>query len=175
MSDPTRSFVFTIGFDLDMTLVDSSAGITHCMDFILTKHGITHITTQEMKNTIGVPLRDAFLVWIPDEERCDAVVAEYRAIFDEIALPKITLLPGALDALQAVHASGGQVLIVSSRMEASIHSILKCVICCVLSVFAISSLLSLLVVWLCVHVWLCPLALLGGITQLFNLQLQRFS
>jgi hypothetical protein len=28
------------------------------MDFILRKHGITHISQQEMKNTIGVPLRD---------------------------------------------------------------------------------------------------------------------
>ena len=53
------------------------------------------------------------------------MVAEYRAVFDEIALPKISLLPGALEALEAVHARGGQVLIVSSRMEASIHSILR--------------------------------------------------
>ena len=35
------------------------------------------------------------------------------------------LLPGALNALKAVHELGGQVLIVSSRQEASIRSILN--------------------------------------------------
>ena len=122
---PTPAPTLIVGFDLDMTLVDSSAGITHCMDYVLNKHGITHITKDDMRNTIGIPLKDAFLAWIPDEERCDAIVAEYRALFDEIALPKITLLPGALDALKAVRELGGKILIVSSRVEASIHSILN--------------------------------------------------
>tara|TARA_B110000090_G_C13046567_1_gene317824 strand:- start:30 stop:488 length:459 start_codon:yes stop_codon:yes gene_type:complete len=114
-----------IGFDLDMTLVDSSAGITHCMDYILTKYGITSISKQEMYNTIGVPLRDAFLKWIPDEERCDKIVAEYRAIFNEIALPKIVLLKGALDTLKAVKRIGARVLVVSSRGQQSLEDVIK--------------------------------------------------
>ena len=116
-----------VGFDLDMTLVNSSEGICHAMSEILQKNGITSITKDDIYQTIGVPLRDAFALWI-EEDKVDAVVAEYRAAFDELALHRITPLPFAMEALKALQElkekNSVKVLVVSSRQGDSLERIL---------------------------------------------------
>ncbi|MTA50450.1 MAG: HAD hydrolase-like protein, partial [Actinobacteria bacterium] len=56
-SNASKSFM--VGFDLDMTLVDSSDGITSTMDVVLKRHGFT-IALEEMAKTVGIPLWDSF-------------------------------------------------------------------------------------------------------------------
>ena len=110
----TTSKTFVIGFDLDMTLVNSSSAIVHVMSTVLkypeTQKDLLHFPTEkEIEETIGIPLKEAILGWIDKEkfdndakqidEKADTIVADYRAIFDEIGLPKIGLLPYAKEAL----------------------------------------------------------------------------
>jgi len=121
MSEATVSVV---GFDLDMTLVNSSEAISATMKHVLEARGISHVTKQEMLRTIGMPLRNAFALWLQEEELLDEIVAEYRAAFDEIGLPSIHLLPGALDTLTLL-ARSHKLIVVSSRMQPSVVKILQ--------------------------------------------------
>ena len=114
----------TIGFDLDMTLVDSAAGITACMSDSLKAFKIKGITTEQQYKTIGIPLRDAFAQWV-EEGKVDEVVAYYRSKFDEIAFPHMKLLPHALEALTACEAHNVEVLVVSSRKQESLEGLLR--------------------------------------------------
>lgn len=114
----------TIGFDLDMTLVDSAAGICACMTAVLDRHSIRGISEDSMYATIGRPLRDAFADWVP-QDKVDEIVAEYRADFDSIALPVMKLLPGAIEALDLLERKEDvSILVVSSRKQESLESIL---------------------------------------------------
>jgi phosphoglycolate phosphatase-like HAD superfamily hydrolase len=118
-----------IGFDLDLTLVDSSAGILETFKHILTKHGyITKVTEQDILNTIGIPLEEAFKQLGVPEPSVEAITAEYRAVFNEIALPKITLMPHArecLDMLKDENSDNGayKLVLISARKEESVLSI----------------------------------------------------
>ena len=117
----TMSECITIGFDLDMTLVDSAAGICACMTEVLKRHQVDGVTQNTMYETIGRPLRDAFADWLP-EDKIDEIVSEYREIFDSIAFPVMKLLPGAKEALEL--CKDMDVLVVSSRKQESLEGIL---------------------------------------------------
>ena len=112
-----------VGFDLDMTLVDSSDGITSTMDVVLKKHGY-NIPLEEMAKTVGIPLWDSFGQWVPDE-LVDPLVHEYRALYAEIGIPQTTVLPGAQEALEAIRALGGRTMVVSAKLEAAVVKIVK--------------------------------------------------
>jgi phosphoglycolate phosphatase len=117
--------VLKVGFDLDMTLVNSSAGICAAMTETLPKFDIHGVSTEAMHNTIGVPLRDAFLQLGVPEEKADAVVDNYRANFDRIALPVMTLLPFARETLEACRSHGAEIVVVSSRKQESLDTIVE--------------------------------------------------
>ena len=112
-----------VGFDLDMTLVDSSDGITSTMDVVLKKHGY-NIPLEEMAKTVGIPLWDSFGQWVPDE-LVDPLVHEYRALYAEIGIPQTTVLPGAQEALEAIRALGGRTMVVSAKLEAAVVKFVK--------------------------------------------------
>ncbi|MEI6250744.1 MAG: HAD hydrolase-like protein, partial [Actinomycetes bacterium] len=122
-SSGTSSKSFMVGFDLDMTLVDSSDGITSTMDVVLKKHGY-NIPLEEMAKTVGIPLWDSFGQWVP-AELVDPLVHEYRALYAEIGIPQTTVLPGAQEALEAIRALGGRTMVVSAKLEAAVVKIVK--------------------------------------------------
>lgn len=47
-------------FDFDYTLADSSRGIVTCFRNVLTRHGYTEVTDDDIKRTIGKTLEDSF-------------------------------------------------------------------------------------------------------------------
>jgi len=120
-SNASKSFM--VGFDLDMTLVDSSDGITSTMDVVLKRHGF-NIALEEMAKTVGIPLWDSFGQWVP-AELVDPLVQEYRAIYGEIGIPQTTILPGAQEALAAIRALGGRTMVVSAKLEAAVVKIVN--------------------------------------------------
>ena len=85
-----------VGFDLDMTLVDSASGIAACMTETLRQRGIDTISRAEMVATIGEPLETALGRWVGPDMAADAS-AEYRVLFPSVGLPHITLLPGVVE------------------------------------------------------------------------------
>lgn len=114
-----------VGFDLDMTLVDSHEGITDAIRKVLLEYG-ADANPQEIYQTVGIPLALVFPKWLPESET-DRAITRYREIYAEEGIPKTLLLPGAADALAAVKDHGGETLIISAKLDASVHLVLETV------------------------------------------------
>ena len=67
-------------FDFDYTLADSSRGIVTCFRNVLTRHGYTEVTDDDIKRTIGKTLEDSFsiLTGVTDAGQLAGFKAEYR-------------------------------------------------------------------------------------------------
>jgi phosphoglycolate phosphatase len=111
-----------VGFDLDMTLVDSAAGISATILTALAESG-HDATPQQVWPLVGVPLETIIATLAPTADAL-AVTRRYRELYPMCGVPSTTLLPGALDALAAVRAAGGRVLVVSAKAEPAVRSVL---------------------------------------------------
>ncbi len=111
-----------VGFDLDMTLVDSRAGIAETLRVVAAGLGV-QLTDADIWPTIGIPLEDALRQWLP-EEQVAAAVAGYRELYPTLGVPITTLLPGAVEALAAVRALGGRTAIVSAKSPSGVAAVL---------------------------------------------------
>jgi phosphoglycolate phosphatase len=112
-----------VGFDLDMTLVDSAAGIADTLAAALAEQDLP-MDRQACWPLIGLPLEDTLLALAPRVDLA-AAVAAYRAGYPLIGAPAATLLPGAVDSIAAVHVRGGRVLVVSAKIESAVRAVLR--------------------------------------------------
>lgn len=111
-----------VGFDLDMTLVDSVAGIAATLRATLAESGRT-VTDEQVWPLVGVGLETVVTILAPDLH-APSLVTRYRELYPVHGLGPIALLPGAAGALAAVHAAGGRVLVVSAKAEPAILAVL---------------------------------------------------
>jgi phosphoglycolate phosphatase len=111
-----------VGFDLDMTLVDSAAGIAATLRAALADYGRT-VTDEQVWPTIGISLETAVAGIHPDLD-ADAVTRRYRELYPTTGIEPITVLPGATEAFRAVRAAGGRVLVVSAKIESAVRTVL---------------------------------------------------
>ena len=111
-----------VGFDLDMTLVDSAAGIHATLAAACAEVGVT-IDEAASRRWIGVPLEDTLRAIAPSVDP-DATADRYRELYPEVGVPPITLLPGAAEAFEAVHDLAGRVLVVSAKVEPAVRRVL---------------------------------------------------
>lgn len=102
-----------VGFDFDMTLADTRAGIGAAWRALSERTGVS-IDADAIVERLGPPLEDEAANWFPPDEVA-AAVALYRELYPDLAVPATTLLPGAREAIEAVHAEGGRVLVVSAK------------------------------------------------------------
>lgn len=114
-----------VGFDLDMTLVDSHEGIVDAIRKVLREYG-HEATVEEVFKTVGVPLALVFPEWLPDDE-IDNAIKRYREIYSAEGIPLTTLLPGARDAITAVKAAGGETLVISAKLDTAVKAVLDVV------------------------------------------------
>jgi phosphoglycolate phosphatase len=111
-----------VGFDLDMTLVDSAEGIVATLQEAAASFG-HRITPEQVWPTIGVGLEEA-LVGITPQADIPAVTARYRELYPQLGVPLTRLLPGAAEAIAAVRDRGGRVLVVSGKIEPAVRAVL---------------------------------------------------
>jgi phosphoglycolate phosphatase len=116
-----------VGFDLDMTLIDSTDGIAATLQAAV--HAIPGaenvvITRDDVWPWVGLPLEATAAALVPQVEAAD-VVREYRARYATVGATMVTLMPGASAAVAAVRAAGGRVLVVSAKAEAGVHQSLR--------------------------------------------------
>lgn len=105
-----------VGFDLDMTLVDSADGIVASVQYVVGEYGV-HADGDEIRSTIGLPLDHVFPRWLPDEPY-DVLLAAYRAHYRVNGIPLTVPMPGAAAAIDAVRAAGDRVLVVTAKYGA---------------------------------------------------------
>lgn len=122
--DPSMSTRrLAVGFDLDMTLVDSSLGILHCMRKVLHARGVP-ATDEQLWPLLGAPLDSNLAQFLPADQVAGAAAA-YRAAYLVEAIDSTVPLPGALELVAAIHASGGQVLVVSAKNPVAVQAVLE--------------------------------------------------
>lgn len=105
----------TVGFDLDMTLIDSRPGIKAVYDALVAESGI-YIDTDLVVTRLGPPLDEELANWMP-AERIPEMGERYRALYPDHAIAPTPAMPGALDAVAAVRAAGGRPVVVTAKYE----------------------------------------------------------
>lgn len=104
-----------VGFDLDLTLVDSRPGIEASLRALAAETG-RPVDAVAVVRRLGPPLTDELARWFDDDEIDDAL-ARFRAHMAASGASLVTALPGASDALDAVHALGGTTVVVTAKHQ----------------------------------------------------------
>lgn len=113
-----------VGFDLDLTLVDSAAGIGATVRAALAAEGYPQRPSDgELRPLIGIPL-EATLAQVAPSADPVRVARRYRELYPTIGVPRTTVLPGVRQAFAAVRARGGHILVVSAKIEPAIRAVL---------------------------------------------------
>jgi len=105
--------VFVVGFDLDMTLVDSRPGIAATYRRLAALTGV-EIDAELAVSRLGPPLEHEIARWYPAAE-VPAAVARDCALYPGQAVRPSPALPGAAEAFAGVRAAGGRVLVLTAK------------------------------------------------------------
>ncbi len=103
----------SVGFDLDMTLADTRAGIAAVYDELSLRIGVP-IDSAAVVARLGPPLELELANWLPADE-IPGAAAIFRSLYPSIAVPATTPLPGAREAVEAVRRAGGRVVVVTGK------------------------------------------------------------
>jgi phosphoglycolate phosphatase len=104
-----------VGFDLDMTLIDSRRAILASFAGAAADTGVT-IDPAGVISRLGIKLEDELAHWFPAGE-IEGATRAYRAHYLRLSGPLTTRLPGAAEALAAVRESGARTVIVTAKYE----------------------------------------------------------
>ncbi|MBD0840293.1 MULTISPECIES: HAD family hydrolase [unclassified Streptomyces] len=118
MATTTRSASvrpLTVGFDLDMTLIDSRPGI-HAAFTALTERTGTYVDADLAVSRLGPPLAQELAHWFP-AERVAEIADLYRSMYPEYAIAPSLAMAGAAEAIAAVRAAGGRAVVVTAKYE----------------------------------------------------------
>jgi phosphoglycolate phosphatase len=112
-----------VGFDLDMTLIDSREAILASFAG-LARDTATGIDLAAVDRRLGLKLEDELVFWYPPEQRA-AAAQTYRQHYVRLAGQMTTALPGAREALAAVRAAGERVVIITAKHPVSVGPSLR--------------------------------------------------
>jgi phosphoglycolate phosphatase len=110
-----------VGFDLDMTLVDSRPVSRRALESLVTTHG-HDLDVAMLMSQYGLPLGE----WLP--AGADAALFRSLQLQD---LSSAELMPGALAAVEAVRRSGSRVVVVTAASAVIAGAMLSAVGLCV--------------------------------------------
>ena len=104
-------------FDFDYTLADSGDGIALCFQKLLANHGYFGVNDEDIKRTIGLPLKECFplLADISDPDELEAWRVEFENIADECMIEHIPLFKNTEAMLRRLKNADKKVGIISSK------------------------------------------------------------
>jgi phosphoglycolate phosphatase len=114
-----------VGFDLDMTLINSRPAILASFAGVAQDTGIA-IDLEAVDRRLGIKLDDELAFWFPPGQ-VTAAAETYRRHYLRLAEELTTLLPGAPEALAAVRAAGERVVIITAKHPISVAPSLRAV------------------------------------------------
>jgi phosphoglycolate phosphatase len=106
----------TVGFDLDMTLIDARPGVVLAMNALAEQTGVA-VDGEYVAAHMGPPLPVVMREMGVPEADIDELVARFRALYAPIAIPHTKPMPGAEEALDAVRAVGGRTMVVTAKYQ----------------------------------------------------------
>ncbi|MCE0540189.1 HAD family hydrolase [Kineosporia rhizophila] len=123
---PTDALV--VGFDLDMTLVDSADGIvaTLARAHQQVTGGVDGfvVSREQAWPLMGYPLDRIITELMPGVD-VQLLADTYRSLYPETGLSWNRLLPGVHEAFAAIRAAGGRVLVISAKSEPGVYAVLQ--------------------------------------------------
>jgi phosphoglycolate phosphatase len=125
LADPSgasQGAPLTVGFDLDLTLVDSHERIINAYIRALGDLGV-EVSSQDLAPHLGMPLVHTAAA-IGAAVDADALVLRYRHHYDEPNAPRTLPMTGAVEALRCVRALGGRTIVVSAKYTPAVHTAL---------------------------------------------------
>jgi phosphoglycolate phosphatase len=108
-----------VGFDLDMTLIDSRPGVIATFDALNAELGST-IDGRAIASRLGPTLETEMATYFPPEE-VDPVCDRYRALYAELGPPGSSLLPGAAAAVASVRDHAGTTAVITAKFGPNAH------------------------------------------------------
>jgi phosphoglycolate phosphatase len=105
---------FTVGFDLDMTLIDPRAGMVEVFDVLAAETGIP-LDGRAFVTRLGPPLSQEFARYHLDPAMIEHLIGRYRALTPSLVVPNTVALPGAAEAVRAVTDRGGRAVVVTAK------------------------------------------------------------
>jgi len=104
-----------VGFDLDMTLIDSRRAIMASFAGVAADTGVP-IDPAAVDRRLGIKLEDELAYWFPADQVPPAVRL-YREHYLRLAGSLTSVLPGAREALAAVRAAGARAVVITAKYE----------------------------------------------------------
>jgi phosphoglycolate phosphatase len=105
-------------FDLDGTLIDHFTAIHRCYVHTLAQFGRPAPTLAQVRAAVGGGLENALAKFFPAPER-PAALRIYRAYWDRTMLDDVTLMPGARELLDRLHARGAGLAVITNKLGSS--------------------------------------------------------
>ena len=105
----------TVGFDLDLTLIDPRAAVVAVANRLAVDEGV-EVDVQLWASRLGPPLEHELAHWVA-ADRIEPAARRYRELMAELGPALITLLPGAAEAVAAVRAAGCRAVVVTAKSE----------------------------------------------------------
>ncbi|MBP0461456.1 HAD family hydrolase [Streptomyces bomunensis] len=112
---PLTARPLTVGFDLDMTLIDSRPGIHATYRALSAETGV-HVDADLAVTRLGPPLAEELAEWFP-ADRIEAVANRYREMYPTFAIEPTLAMAGAREAIAAVQALGGRAIVVTAKHQ----------------------------------------------------------
>lgn len=112
-----QSAPVVVGFDLDMTLIDTAPGFADVLRALGAELEVD-FPVEQMTAKLGPPL-DLLLAPHLDAEAIPAAADRFRALYPDHAITSVPLLPGAAEAIAAVRRHGGRVVVVTGKYPAN--------------------------------------------------------
>lgn len=106
----------TLLFDLDGTLTDPYEGITRCVEYALSRQGISVASRRALAGFIGPPLKSAFRErYAMSDAEAERAVGDYRRRFGDVGMYENRVYDGIVDLLGKLRASGRQMFVATSK------------------------------------------------------------
>jgi phosphoglycolate phosphatase len=106
-----------IGFDLDLTLIDSRQAIMAAWSAVANEFGV-RIDLGDVDRRMGIKLEDEVAYWFASDSQ-ERAAASYRRHYVRLAPALTTLLPGAESALAVVREAGERAIIITAKHPVS--------------------------------------------------------
>ncbi|NYJ03297.1 phosphoglycolate phosphatase-like HAD superfamily hydrolase [Nocardioides thalensis] len=116
-----RDGQLVVGFDLDMTLIDTVPGFRDVLRALAGELGV-ELPIEEMTSKLGPPL-DLMLQPHLAEAAIQPAVDRFRALYPDHAIESVAAMVGAHEALAAVREHRGRVVVVTGKFtpNAQLH------------------------------------------------------
>lgn len=104
-------------FDFDYTLANSEKGIVMCFQHVFKTNGVTGISDERIKRTIGLTLEQAFmeLAGVEDQDTLKRYRKEYVEKADQVMVENTKIYKGVIPTLQQLKAQGASIGIISTK------------------------------------------------------------